>query len=304
MIRVFCILLITAQLSSYAQQPWASNTKLRFTASTSYFLCDLGGKDAVGTNDFTDLNLEQTRYAFGFGIQYYYNQFSIGANGFYARLAADDRLTNAGRSIRQLHVLTNVAELSVNAEYCLPPEAYFLRNFYFNVGIGIMIYQPQARYNGTLVNLRPLGTEGQNYLPNKKPYGILSPVVPFGFGYKFIFPNSSSLSIDMSLRKSFTDYLDDVSTVYADPEIIGQQSGEVAAYLADPSINGRKTGSQRGDPKDNDQYFLIGFRYEIPIKLSNSYKLNTRCAFHNKTYKYGKQNSYSKRRLRRLRLFR
>lgn len=304
MYRVVTFYILTLPFNLAAQNSFGTQTALRFSASTSYFLCDLGGKDAVGTNDFTDLNLEQTRYAFGFGIQQYAGQFSYGASAIYARLSADDRLTNAGRSVRRLSVRTDVAELGVNIEYTIPRNIPYLKNFYLNLGAGIMIFQPKAEYNGKYYSLRPLGTEGQNYLPDRKRYSHYSPVIPFGFGYKFHFANASSLALDLSLRKSFTDYLDDVSTTYADANIVGEISGDAAKYFADPSIAGRKVGSQRGDSKDNDQYFLIGFRYEFPIALSKSYKINTHCPFQNKTYNISKALNYGRSRHRRFRIFR
>ena len=277
------LLLILVSIGSQAQSNWGSPVSLRLTASSSFFLCDLGGKDAVGSNDLSDLNLEQTRYAFGAGMQYHAGAFSLGASAFYARLSADDRLTNASRSVRRLHAITDVVEVAANVEYRIGGNS-ILRNFYFNVGGGLMIYTPMARYNGQLVKLRPLGTEGQNYMAGRQQYSKFAPVIPFGFGYSFPLSNGSRLGIDLSMRKSFTDYLDDVSTVYADAAQIAEISGPVAAYLSDPSLEGRAIGSQRGDSKDNDGYFLIGFRYEIPLSMSKTFRMNSSCAFQNRNY--------------------
>lgn len=304
--RVLTIVILCCSLSVLGQSPQGIHTALRLTTSSSSFLCDLGGKDANGTNDLTDLNLEQTRFALGFGMQQYFGNFSFGANGFYVRLAADDLLTNAkSRRARRLHSITDLAELSFNVEYEIPSTVPLLKHFYFNLGAGIMIFEPKARYNGELYKLRPLGTEGQNYLPGKKQYSHFSPVIPFGVGYKFHLNNGGSIAIDLNLRKSFTDYLDDVSTNYADVELIGDISGEAAQYLADPSIDGKKIGERRGDPNDNDQFFLIGLRFEFPIAFSLSNKLNTRCSFQRRTYHGGELPSYAKRRHRRpIRIFR
>ncbi|MFY0643765.1 MAG: hypothetical protein JXR19_04800 [Bacteroidia bacterium] len=294
---IFCYTL------ALCQENWGTPLAFRITASSSYFLCDLGGKDAVGTNDISDLNLEQTRYAFGLGVQFHSGPFSIGTNAFYARLAADDRLTKAGRSIRRLHSITDVLEASVNLEYCIPRNIPVVKNFYFNVGLGVMAFSPMARYEGELIKLRPLGTEGQNYLPGKSRYSHFAPVLPFGFGYKIRFRGGSSLSIDMNMRKSFTDYLDDVSTSYADPIRIEEISGPEAAYLSDPSLEGMGVGNQRGDSKDNDQYFLIGFRYEFPLRMSRSYKQNTSCSFEGKRYQQLPIKPNSKHKNKRFRLF-
>ncbi|MFY0643764.1 MAG: hypothetical protein JXR19_04795 [Bacteroidia bacterium] len=270
--RTLVAILTLALFHSFAfgqlnrQTPFA----LRVSASTSYFLCDLGGKHGYGSNDLSDINLEQTRFGLGVGLQYRKGGFSLGANTTYVRLAADDQLSNSARGIRGLNVITDVLEASVNMEYCVPRNIPVFRNLFFNIGYGVMIYSPKAKYNGNTYKLRPLGTEGQNYLPGVDKYSTFAPVIPFGFGYKFRFKDGASLALDVSLRKSFTDYLDDVSTSYADPNRISQKAGPIASILADRSTRGFQEGEQRGDSEDMDNYFLIGFKYTIPLgKRSN-----------------------------------
>lgn len=305
MTRTYWSMIITllCSLTLQAQDEWATNWSARLSLSSSYFLCDLGGKDAVGTNDFSDLNLEQTRYAIGLGLQYHIGGLSFGANAFKARLAADDKLTNAGRSKRRLQVITDVYEASVNMEYVIPTEASIFRHFYFNMGIGLMYFNPTAQYQGKTYNLQPLGTEGQLYLAGRAPYKRISPVIPFGFGYKIFFNNGSNLSIDLSLRKSFTDYLDDVSTQYADPALVAEYGGEIAGILSDRSHKGFKLGENRGDQSDNDQYFLFGFRYEFPFRMSKSYHMNKGCTFGG-NMDYPIKPNYRSRYKRRFKLFR
>ena len=60
-------------------------------------------------------------------------------------------------------------------------------------------------------------------------------VIPYGFGYKFRLVKSTSLILDIGFRKTFTDYLDDVSTVYSDNVAIAAEKGPEAAILADRS---------------------------------------------------------------------
>ncbi|MBR9861040.1 hypothetical protein GYB22_09915 [bacterium] len=250
----------------------------KITASPSFFLSDLGGKNAVGTNDPSDLDLSETSIAVGFGLHYNAGAFGIGANALYARLKADDANTQALRSIRQLSVFTDIVETNVIVELTVPQRVPVLGNFYVNFGGGFVYYQPKAELNGVVYKLRYLGTEGQLYLPGKSPYSLFSPVIPFGFGKKIPMANGTRLCLDVSLRKTFTDYLDDVSTVYADPARIAEQAGPAAAALADRSVDGRAVGSRRGDRSDMDNYFMIGFRYEVPLTVF-ARDFNTTCAF-------------------------
>jgi hypothetical protein len=65
----------------------------------------------------------------------------------------------------------------------------------------------------------------------------------------------------LSYTKTFTDYLDDVSTVYYDNAAIEAAYGSDAAYWADPSSGVFPTwtdpGEMRGDSKQKDAYFFF-----------------------------------------------
>ena len=61
---------------------------------------------------------------------------------------------------------------------------------------------------------------------------------------------------------TFTDYLDDVSGAYASYRDLAQNRGTLAANIADraPEISGgdpiERNGAMRGNPKQNDWYFV------------------------------------------------
>jgi hypothetical protein len=235
--------------------------------SSSSFLSDLGGKDGDGTNDIADLDIGRTRYAVGVG----YGKQTTGGFGmhsqlFYTLLSASDQETNSSRTARNISVNTDVVEAHLLFSYRIPKYASFLPGFYVNVGGGAFLYRPRAQFEGNWYNLRPLGTEGQFADPNLEPYKLISPVIPFGFGKTFQLEHNIALSIDVSLRKSFTDYLDDVSTVYYDNAAIEAAKGPIAAALANPSENPKvgRPGSRRGNPAFNDNFFLIGLKLHLP----------------------------------------
>ena len=65
--------------------------------------------------------------------------------------------------------------------------------------------------------------------------------------------------MEFSARKLFTDYIDDVSGNYADVRDIRGQRGELAAALADRSVEPKigLEGRQRGNGKNNDTFMLL-----------------------------------------------
>jgi hypothetical protein len=87
----------------------------------------------------------------------------------------------------------------------------YYRRPYFNVygygGVGLLYFNPKAELNGTWHALQPLQTEGVEY-------SRITPVIPFGLGVRFKFGPNMNIAIEGGYRKIFTDYLDDVSTVY------------------------------------------------------------------------------------------
>jgi hypothetical protein len=102
-----------------------------------------------------------------------------------------------------------------------------------------------------------LGTEGQ---PIGQEYNSISGGFVLGGGFKFDINRKVSVNIEVSTRFLFTDYLDDVSTVYPDISALESSRGTIAAALSDRSlIDGiGEEGRQRGDTKGNDKYTFIG----------------------------------------------
>jgi len=75
-------------------------------------------------------------------------------------------------------------------------------------------------------------------------------------------PNTN-LAIEGGYRKTFTDYLDDVSTVNPGPAAF---TDPIAAALSDRrpelGVPALAPGTQRGDPSKKDGYFLLNVKIE------------------------------------------
>ena len=133
---------------------------------------------------------------------------------------------------------------------------------YFMGGINIMRMNPKARYNGEWIELQPLGTEGQgsSLTTAPKKYSLNQIVIPFGIGIKVNLSHHSSFSMEYGFRKTFTDYLDDVSGLYPDLSALDPLARELSDRARNPEgINQSSYGLQRGNPADKDWYTVFGF---------------------------------------------
>ncbi|MEC8968226.1 MAG: hypothetical protein VX756_03685, partial [Bacteroidota bacterium] len=100
---------------------------------------------------------------------------------------------------------------------------------------------------------------------NKKPYSLSQISIPFGIGAKLNLSNRVAISLEYGMRKTFTDFLDDVSGLYPNQALLVQETGTgLSAELSDRSvnpdgINNSNYGLQRGNPNNNDWYAFSGF---------------------------------------------
>jgi len=138
---------------------------------------------------------------------------------------------------------------------------------YIYAGFSVFFFNPVS--NG--VELRSMGTEGQNigYL-GRKPYGTVGLSVPFGLGAKFSLVKRLSIQVYWEMHKTFTDYLDDVSTTYyLDGRSI--QPGDQEGLSSDPTRD-HASGMQRGNEKTNDWYAFAGLAITYKFNLLSSKK--------------------------------
>ena len=150
--------------------------------------------------------------------------------------------------------------------------------------------------SGNKVFLNPLSTEGQglSQFPEQKPYKLTQIALGFGFGARYAINKNINIGIEMIQRKTFTDYLDDVSSIYVDKNVLLQAKGAKAvemAYRGDEITGGLpypNHGDKRGTPSEMDWYYFFGVNFEIKfsafaqlfkgLKPENSSALHfTRC---------------------------
>lgn len=129
-------------------------------------------------------------------------------------------------------------------------------------GISYFHHNPVAILNGREIELRPLGTEGQNIKDGgyPAPYKEYSFSFPYGVGVEFKLSNAFALRLEIVNHYTLTDYFDDLSNDYADSaQLSATPSGALAVELASNLLTGYPNkGFGRGDPKDNDTYVFAG----------------------------------------------
>jgi len=303
------VIILTLHLPSYSQLSAGNYFEGGLTVGPIVFLGDLGGHFGRGTTFIKDYNMKATKLSYGAFLAAHPTEwlgFRLALN--IGKLDGDDAyITPKGgyeeaRHDRNLDFRTNITEAFFAAE--LYPTVFFedyptelagkLRP-YGLIGVGVFHFNPQGSYVDpntgatTWVDLRPLHTEGQGFpeYPNSKEYSLTQLNIPMGVGIKYYLSEKVNLSAELIYRKTFTDYIDDVSTKYIDPATFYTNLSASQAQIADAIYNKsplRATdpanygpGAKRGDPTQADAYFTMGLKLGIRLGSSREWNNSTRC---------------------------
>lgn len=185
-------------------------------------------------------------------------------------------LTNTRRN---LSFSSPVTDFHLGLEYDIVNEyESSLAPFVF-AGISAFRFNPSAiDSSGRKTFLQPLGTEGQGFFQGRTKYGLTQMALPFGAGVKLSLSENIKVRFEIGLRKTFTDYLDDVSTTYADQNLLLLNNGQRAVDLAfrgdelkNTTLNYPPVNSKRGNPDSKDWYYFTG----LGISFRLAPKFNT-----------------------------
>ena len=185
--------------------------------------------------------------------------------------------TPSGRRQRNLTFQSKIYELAVTGEFNFIP--YDIRNnkiaaFYVFGGVAVFHFNPTAEFEGERYYLNKLGTEGQHLEGSTtKPYSLVQFAIPMGLGTKFNLNHRSNIGFEVGFRKTFTDYLDDVSSVYPDIEALEDMDPVAAAlsyrspeyYDVTQKALGNPEGKGRGNPVKMDWYFFMGATLSVNL---------------------------------------
>lgn len=271
-------------------------------AGASNYLGEMGGNAGTRRDFIADIKLSKTQFAVGGFARYKFTPIvsaKLGLN--WSRVAGADYLSsNPGRVGRNLSFRNDIIDLELTGQFFfvdIPDlgHTYRYRNdfrMYAFVGISAFYHNPKTHYNGAWTPLRPLQTEG-------KKYSAVGAAVPLGLGLYFTIDKKHRIGWEFDWRTTFTDYIDDVSTVYADPSdltsaeaiALANRRDELGTAAGVPDPKNYIAGSKRGDPSNNDSYMTTSVYYSYIIRGKSSFYRS----------KYGsifKHKKYKKRKIR------
>jgi hypothetical protein len=277
----------------------ASHLEAGITVGPSNFLGDLGGNMGRGTPFLKDNNFPMTKLTFGGFVSYHPNEllaFRFALN--FGSLEGDDAIIKSKGGLEEARKNRNSNFRSKFKEALLLAEIYptvFIegdptdnyRKFrpYVAAGIGAFHYNPEGfdPVSNQWVLLQPLHTEGQGFaeFPDRKPYKLTQMNIPLGIGVKYFLSDNVNLSFEIIHRKTFTDYIDDVSTNYIDPSLFytnlpGNQAA-LAERMANKSNGIYDAGMKRGTPTNNDAYYSAGFKLGVRLGNNSRWGNSTNC---------------------------
>lgn len=255
-------------------------TSYRGVGNTNYWTAGVGLNIL---NYFGDLSPSDKRFSTNFGeskigfgitgsrmiypgifIRAAYNYGVLEGDDFDNGDANSDDASFYGRYLRNLHFRNRIHELSVGFEADMVPNNGGVRgrfpiNPYLFAGVAVIAHNPQAiapafdqagnpiDEAGQWVDLRDLGTEGQNIdSVGADPYGKFAFVIPIGLGLKVKLHHNFDLNFEIGMRYAFTDYLDDVSGGYIDLALFGDDNLARAMSERGAETTHAPSGSDRG----------------------------------------------------------
>lgn len=267
----------------------------------SFFLGDLGGNAGKGTRFLKDVNLQFTNIMKGVFLTAYPSDWlGVRLAVQSGMLEGDDAVINTKgvdelwRKQRNLDFRTNITEAYISAEIFplmligrIRDNAPRLRP-YGVLGIGAFKFNPQGSLtdaNGTKTwyYLHPLMIEGQGMkeYPNSKPYSLTQIHIPLGAGLKYFLSDRVNVSMEVLDRITRTDYIDDVSLNYIDPNLyanylsasdaaIARQISDKVYGIVTPGVTRYAPGTQRGNPKQDDSFFSLLLK--VGVRLGPIYE--------------------------------
>lgn len=293
-------LLIIISNSSFSQiTESSSHFEGGLTAGPSNFLGDLGGNMGKGTPFLKDNNIPMTKLTVGGFISYHPSEllgFRLALN--FGSLEGDDAIIKSkggyeeARKIRNSNFKSKFSEVLFMAEIYPtvfleqdPSDSYRKFRPYLLAGIGGFHFNPQGLdpVTNQWVHLQPLRTEGQgfNEYPDRKEYKLTQMNIPLGVGIKYFLSDNVNVSFEIIHRKTFTDYIDDVSSNYIDPSLfytyLTNAQAQVAERMANKSSGIFGAGDKRGTPKNNDAYYTAGFKLGFRLGNNDRYSNSTSC---------------------------
>ncbi|MCH7534989.1 MAG: hypothetical protein IH948_04480 [Bacteroidetes bacterium] len=282
------------------------NSSFGFNAGVGNYLGEIGGTTEPARGFIYDLKLSQTKWAVGTFFRYKFTPIiSASAHFNYQRVSGADRLSEYfPRKVRNLSFKNDLFELSSRIEIYffsindIGKAGRYVMDFkaYGFLGVGLFMSNPKASLDGDWHALRPLKTEGEKY-------ALFNLSIPQGIGFFYTYRRKHRFGWELNWRTTFTDYIDDISTVFLgdayfedgslsqalfsrvreldnfEQEFPGKNKDHWIGNVAAASSS--QTGPIRGDPTDNDFFMSMTLNYSFVFRGKSSfYKSKYSSVFH------------------------
>jgi hypothetical protein len=210
-----------------------------------------------------------------FGILYRQNfnsRISLRAHGIRGTVAGDDAVSKANPE-RNLNFESKLTEAGLQLEinffdYFIGSKMHSITPYIFG-GASVFFFDPYGNVQGSNVQLQPLATEGQGStaFPDRKTYNLYAFSMPFGVGVKYSINKLFGIGAEWGMRKTTTDYLDDVSqTYYLNLAGVNPATASPNELASDPTLT-HNAGMQRGNSRNTDWYSFAGVSVTIKIRM-------------------------------------
>jgi hypothetical protein len=261
--RLIIIFLVFLQISQLQAQKRARNFRqheVGIFLGGSYYLGDLN----PGRHFFLSQPAGGIFYRFTPNYRY---AFRGGVN-FGSVTGDDSQSEDPDQRKRNLNFKSRINEFNVLAEFNF--LEYRISNdkhrftFFLFAGIDVFNFRPMGNLGGgQWESLRELNTEGRS-----KKYKLWQVSIPFGCGIKLNVAKRMGIGLEWGPRKTFTDYIDDVSKTYPNPAVNPPNGALGLAFSNRSKDGGGEINSQRGNPRTKDWYVFFGLTLNIKLTLS------------------------------------
>lgn len=271
-------LLLCVPVAAVAQRDdFLGRTQLTLAGGGMTYLGDLNEQSAFGEVNMAGSVGLRTRLD---------NRWSLRGMVSYGSISAMHDCIEA----RNLSFRSNLFEAALTVEFTFRPygpgATESMWTPYLFGGLGFFHFNPMTSYTSmdgtvTWVELQPLCTEGQGttLYPDRRPYSLIQLAMPFGVGVRWRLSRNVTLAAEYGFRKTWTDYLDDVSTTYVGSEVLTSQveNGVVAAMVADRSEVPNAIGIKRGDDSLDDWYSYFNLSVGLNLNMLLGWMKSKKC---------------------------
>ncbi len=247
------------------------------TAQRTRFTTFRGMSNYNGDIQLKRFTFQDAHVAAGIGLAYELTEQLYVITGIkYGKISATDSGTINKK--RNLNFTSIITEFHAGLEYdFINLNERDLTPYIFG-GIAVFHFNPYTKnLSNQKIYLQPLGTEGQGFFNGRKKYALTTFSIPVGGGFKFALTNNIRIGIEVGFRKTFTDYIDDVSTTYVNQEALLINNGAAAvamAFRGDELKNHLPypaAGVKRGNPKRTDLYYFSGITASYRLDAYTNY---------------------------------